>query len=114
MIRIACLAVLVATPVWATADGPDAWAVTGVASDDVLNLRMGPGTEYLIIGALAYDARGVQDRICVPTLTATDYFALSDADRDKVGAQSRWCFIEAPDGTTGWANMRYMEEDSGE
>ena len=43
----------------ATADGPDAWRVTGVSPGDVLNVRVGPGTEYFAITALPHDARGL-------------------------------------------------------
>ena len=54
----AVLAISMTTsPLWATADGPDAWRVVGVASDDVLNARIGPGTAYFVIDALAHDAR---------------------------------------------------------
>ena len=37
--------------------GPDAWRVTGVAADDVLNARVGPGTGYPVIDSFAHDAR---------------------------------------------------------
>lgn len=36
----------------ATADGPDFYRVVGVASDDMLNLRRGPGTQYETIVGL--------------------------------------------------------------
>ncbi|MEX5729149.1 uncharacterized protein Ga0609869_002502 [Rhodovulum iodosum] len=36
----------------ATADGPDFYRVTGVAADDMLNLRRGPGTGFEVIVGL--------------------------------------------------------------
>jgi uncharacterized protein YraI len=36
----------------ATADGPDFYRVVGVAPDDMLNLRRGPGTSYETIVGL--------------------------------------------------------------
>lgn len=36
----------------ATADGPDFYRVVGVAADDMLNLRRGPGTGYEVIVGL--------------------------------------------------------------
>lgn len=36
----------------ATADGPDSYRVVGVAADDMLNLRRGPGTSYEVIVGL--------------------------------------------------------------
>lgn len=41
-----------AAPALATADGPDFYRVVGVASDDMLNLRRGPGTNYETIVGL--------------------------------------------------------------
>ena len=39
---------------------PALFDVRGVASDDVLNVRSGPGVENEIIGALKHDARGIE------------------------------------------------------
>lgn len=39
-------------PARAEADGPDFYRVTGVARDDMLNLRRGPGTRYETIVGL--------------------------------------------------------------
>ncbi|UXX84226.1 SH3 domain-containing protein [Roseovarius pelagicus] len=87
--------------------GPDAWAVTGVASNDVLNLRAGPSTDYVKIGQLAPYARGIEMLVCVPTLTYQQYQWLSDAGHK---FPPRWCLVSL-DGERGWANARYLEED---
>lgn len=113
MIRLAIAFILAATPVWATADGPDFWQVKGVASNDVLNMRMGPGTEYMILDTLPHNARKLKAIVCVPTLDDGDFFALTEAEQATLNGQSRWCYIQAEDFKDGWVNMRYMEEDSG-
>ncbi|MFO7758360.1 MAG: hypothetical protein R6V26_07765 [Roseovarius sp.] len=43
-------------PVLADADGPDARRVVDVAPDDSLNARMGPGSDYSVIGTFDHDA----------------------------------------------------------
>ena len=66
--------------------------VTGVAADDVLNVRSGPGTNYRIVGALG---NGSQVR--------------------KLGCQSHgnssWCEIEMMTDMheRGWVNARYLK-----
>jgi uncharacterized protein YraI len=48
----ASLALLSPAPVLATADGPDFYRVVGVAANDMLNLRRGPGTSFETIVGL--------------------------------------------------------------
>jgi uncharacterized protein YgiM (DUF1202 family) len=63
----AAVALAAASPLRAEIDGhgPDVYRVTGVAANDVLNMRMGPGAHYLVIDRLPPDARGVQQVICL-------------------------------------------------
>ncbi len=113
MIRFAIAFLFAATPLWATADGPDFWQVTGVASNDVLNMRMGPGADYMILDVLAYNERRIKAVVCVPTLDDGDYFALTEAERADITKLPRWCYVRTEDLRDGWVNMRFMEEDSG-
>ena len=46
------LLALTPLPATATADGPDFYRVVGVAAEDYLNLRRGPGTGYEVIVGL--------------------------------------------------------------
>ncbi|MGV0908506.1 hypothetical protein [Martelella sp. FOR1707] len=68
MAAIAAAFALLASVAQAEIDGsgPDAWRVTGVAPNDVLNVRMGPGTDYPVIATLAHDQRELQQITCVP------------------------------------------------
>ena len=84
--------------------GPDAWRVTGVSSDDVLNLRMGPGTSYPIIGSLAHDATGLTMTTCVPFMTeAQGHVADPGGARAPDPAAARWCLMsDAEFRRQGW------------
>lgn len=119
----AVLAVLLATLLSVTANvadaqfdghGPDAWQVTGVAADDVLNLRMGPGTGYAIIGSFPHDANGLTLTTCVPFMTEGQGIMLSQAERDRLDLPPRWCLMSDAAGRThGWVAARFLMEDSG-
>jgi hypothetical protein len=93
--------------------GPDAWRVTGVAADDVLNMRMGPGTKYLVIDHLAPDARGLRQITCVPLLIPSIYYSLTEAQRADL--PQRWCLMQTSDfRKAGWVAQRFIMEDSGQ
>jgi uncharacterized membrane protein len=53
---------LIAAPAWATREYilPTLFDVDGVAVDDVLNVRAGPGTGHPVIGTLAPDAERIE------------------------------------------------------
>ncbi len=92
--------------------GPDAWRVTGVAPDDVLNMRMGPGTQYLVIDHLAPDARGLRQITCVPLLIPSIQHRLTEAQR--AGLPQRWCLMQTDDfAKAGWVAQRFIMEDTG-
>lgn len=98
-------------PALATADGPDAWRVTGVSANDVLNVRVGPGTEYFAITALPHNARGLQVGTCTPTVTQAQYFSLSPAAQQQLGRYDRWCVVSFAGEQLGWVNARFLMED---
>lgn len=90
--------------------GPDAWRVTGVAADDVLNIRMGPGTTYLVIDSLAPNARGLEQITCVPLLIPSIYHRITEAQRANL--PPRWCLMRTRDfSKAGWVAQRFLMED---
>ncbi|WP_306152893.1 hypothetical protein [Roseovarius sp. MMSF_3281] len=90
--------------------GPDAWEVTGVASNDTLNVRSGPGTEHLVIGTFAHDAKGLRMTTCVPFLTRQKYHDLTETQRANL--PPRWCLMENRSRRTkGWVSAHYLQED---
>ncbi len=91
--------------------GPDAWQVTGVAPDDVLNARTGPGTEYPVIESFAPDERGMEQITCVPFYTPAFFMDLSDTDIADL--PPRWCLMRSADlRRAGWVAERHIREDS--
>lgn len=72
--------------------GPDYWKVAGVASNDTLNVRSGPGTNYRVV-AHAPNGAVFRNLGC------------------KGSGDARWCHLETPDGRiSGWAAGRYLTE----
>lgn len=93
--------------------GPDAWRVTGVASDDMLNARMGPGTEYKVIEKFAPDERGLQQITCVPYYAPHHYMEMSEAQIKAL--PPRWCLMrDAGMMRAGWVAQRFITPDNAE
>lgn len=91
--------------------GPDAWRVSGVSASDTLNMRMGPGTSYPVLGRLAHDQRGLRLITCVPFFGPGGGAMLSEAER--AALPPRWCLMQHPDlQQAGWVAQRYITEDS--
>lgn len=91
--------------------GPDAWQVAGVAADDSLNVRTGPGTDHPVIGTFAHDATGLQMVTCVPYLTRQTRHQLSE--RQRADLPPRWCLMKGRDNrTSGWVSAHYIREDT--
>lgn len=84
---------LVALPDAARAQmGPDYWQVAGVASNDTLNIRSGPGTSNPVV-ARAPNGSVFRNLGC------------------RGEGSARWCHLETPNGQiSGWAAGRYLRE----
>jgi len=72
---------------------PALYDVTGVASNDVLNIRMEPSAGSEILGMLAPNARGIE------VVRLSDDF--------------KWGLVNQGDGA-GWVSMRYMHRQPGQ
>lgn len=93
--------------------GPDAWRVTGVASNDVLNARMGPGTNYPVIETFAYNERNMKQITCVPFYTTAHYTAMTQAQISAL--PSRWCLMRNKAmSKAGWVAQRYITPEGSE
>ncbi|AQZ52992.1 hypothetical protein [Martelella mediterranea] len=112
MAAIAAAFALLASVAQAEIDGsgPDAWRVTGVAPNDVLNVRMGPGAGYPVIATFAHDQRELQQITCVPFYTMAHFSAMTEAELDAL--PPRWCLMRTADlATAGWVAQRYLIVD---
>src|SRR5690606_8058678 len=104
---------LAAMPAYAEIDGhgPDAWRVTGVPANDVLNVRMGPGTNYPVIESFAFNERGMQQITCVPFYTAAHFTAMTEAQIKAL--PPRWCLMRNKTmSKAGWVAQRFITPDN--
>lgn len=113
-LSVTILAVLASTPVArAETNGhaPDTWHVTGVAADDVLNVRMGPGTDYPVIEKFAPDARGLEQVTCVPFYAPRHLIKMTDAQVQAL--PTPWCLMrDASAERAGWVAQRFITADN--
>lgn len=89
MIRILLTLFILALPAQAQ-DFPALYAVTGVAADDVLNIRSRPDAGAPIIGVLAPDSTGVE----------------------VLGRSGNWALVSAGEGM-GYASLRFLSREPG-
>ncbi len=85
-------------PAFATADGPDFYAVHNVAVGDTLNVRSEPGMKAKVIGAIPHDAKQIRN------LGEFDPPMVSDMVAPK------WCKIKYKD-LEGWVGCKFLMED---
>lgn len=107
---LAIAASFVSSDAFAEADGPDYYAVRGVAADDVLNMRAEPAASSAKIGDIPHDGRGLQNLGCQGGPSFAQWQAMSEAKRGKAGKE-RWCKVRYK-GLEGWVASRFLSEDS--
>lgn len=95
---------------FADADGPDFYAVTGVAADDALNLRTGPSATTEKIGEIPHDARGLRSLGCQGMPSFAEWQAMTPDERIE-SAKHHWCKVRYL-GVEGWVAGRFLREDS--
>lgn len=93
----------------ATADGPDYFAVRGVAAGSVLNIRAAPSTSSAKLGTIRHDARRLQNLGCQGGPTYAEWERMSAADRSRARFQ-RWCKVRYQ-GIEGWVAGWLLTED---
>lgn len=94
----------------AEADGPDFYRVTGVASNDVLNIRAKPSGSAGKVGEIPPNADGVKNLGCQGGLSLSQWQKASPSRR-RAAARSRWCRVTF-NGVTGWVAGRFLAEGS--
>jgi uncharacterized membrane protein len=94
MIRLIFFLALLALPATAMAQAfPGLYSVVGVASDDTLNIRSGPGASHGIVGELAHDAVNVE--------------VVAKAD----GAN--WGLVNTGE-RSGWVSLSFLQDQGGD
>lgn len=72
---------------------PALFDVTGVVADDVLNIRLGPGSDFDVIGSFT------------PSQSGVEVVAVND--------QATWAKVALPEGE-GWVAFRYLMRQGGQ
>lgn len=90
------------------ADGPDYWAVNGIATNSHLNLRAGPSIEFSIVSRIPGDFKSLVNLACYPNFTFSEWERFSDTERT-LAMEVRWCKVRYKD-VTGWVYARYLTE----
>jgi hypothetical protein len=87
------------------------WAVTGVASNDVLNMRDVPDGDSKKLGAIPANAHGIKNIGCMtPTPSLDRWMVMTPAE--KANSKLEWCRIEY-NGKQGWVAARFLKPDGG-
>ncbi len=109
-LAVACATLMAFAAVKAVseASGPDFYRVVDVASDDVLNMRLGPSTDHPVIFELPHDADGVANLGCTGGLTLEEWTEASEEER-AASKKRRWCLV-GYDRTVGWVAGRFLAE----
>jgi len=92
----------------ADASGPDFFRVTGVAADDVLNIREAPDAGSAKIGEIPPEGDGIRNLGCQGGLGFAEWQGASASERE-AAARSRWCRIDYQ-GIEGWVAGRFLAE----
>lgn len=101
---------LAAGALWAEADGPDYYAVQGVAQNDVLNIRAEPSPHAPKVGEIPPNGTCIRNLGCQGGLTFEEFTTLSPAEKERRARENpRWCKVEY-EGVTGWVAGRYLTE----
>jgi len=94
----------------AEADGPDYYAVRGIAADDVLNIRAEPDPHGRKLGEIPPHGTRIRNLGCRGGLTFQEFSTLTPAEQERRAREHpRWCKVEYQ-GVTGWVAGRYLAE----
>lgn len=97
---------------FADADGPDYYAVYGIARNEVLNVRAEPDPQARKVGEIPPEGESVRNLGCKGGLTFEEFTDLSpEQKRQRERENPRWCKVEYQ-GITGWVNAHYLREGS--
>jgi uncharacterized protein YraI len=102
---IACVAAA-----FATADGPDFFAVRDVVAGDVLNIRAEPSAKARKVGEIPPEGTCIRNLGCQGGLTYQEFTTLTpEQQKQRQRENPRWCRVEYQ-GVTGWVAGRYLGE----
>ncbi len=104
----ACFLIAVSLTPEAVAQSGHSWSVIGVSSNDTLNVRAGPGTQFPVIDRLGYNQSGLRKVTCTPyTRQDRNY---SNSLRSQLNQMTKWCLVKMSGASyaAGWVNNRFL------
>lgn len=90
-------------------DPPKYWAVTGVAANDVLNMRDVPHGDSKKLAGIPPNARGLKNFGCLRPEPSLDRWMEMTED-ERRNAKLEWCRVEY-NGRQGWVAGRFLKPD---
>lgn len=109
LVLAACIFDVTGIEVAHAGDPPKYWAVTGVRSDDVLNLRDVPHGDSKKLAGIPPGTRGLRNLGCLTPEPSLDrWMIMTEAER--ANAKLAWCRVEYR-GTQGWVAARFLKPD---
>jgi hypothetical protein len=104
-----CLGVSAPARIASADDPPKFFAVTGVASGDVLNMRDVPHGDSRKLGGIPPNARGIKSFGCLKPEPSLDRW-MTMTEEEKRNAKLEWCRVEYR-GKQGWVAARFLKPD---
>lgn len=107
---VVCFAGIFAATAFATADGPDFFAVHDVAASDALNIRAEPHAQARKVGTIPPNGTCIRNLGCQGGLTFQEFTTMTpEQQKQRLRENPRWCRVEYQ-GVTGWVAGRYLRE----
>lgn len=110
LVCVGLLAIL-SSPAGNAQEMPAYWAVTGVAANDVLNLRDVPSADSRSLARIPPNAHGLKHLGCRRNQPALELWARMNAAQRRE-ALTQWCRVEYH-GVEGWVAGRFLKPDKG-
>ncbi|MCC7253358.1 hypothetical protein [Hyphomicrobium sp.] len=111
LLACTCLGLMLAAARASAEDPPQYWAVTGVAADDVLNMRDVPHGDSKKLAGIPPNARGLKNFGCLKPEPSLDRW-MDMTEEEKKNAKLEWCRVEYK-GRQGWVAARFLKPDTG-
>lgn len=94
----------------AEAGGPDYWNVSGVRTDDVLNLHKEASAKSPVVARIPPRETGLKNLGCTGMPTFVQWQGMTAAERAR-SSKARWCQVDFR-GQRGWVAGRFLSEGS--
>lgn len=109
LVLAACIGSGIGGGIGGAGDAPRFWAVTGVQSGDVLNLRDVPHGDSKKLAGIPPETRGLKHLGCITPEPSLDRWMIM-TESERANAKLQWCRVEYR-GIEGWVAARFLKPD---